>query len=99
MMRRIRMGKFIYNTKPNQGFHLEFDNGYKISVQWGGMNYGSNRLKEYPTTEAVTAEIMITDSQGNNQEPIGWLTANEVAEKIQETASINVGAKWVFDFP
>ncbi len=93
------MGKFIYNTKPNKGFHLEFDNGYAISVQWGHMNYGSNRFKEYPSNEAGTAEIMITDSQGNNQEPIGWLTPNEVAEKIQETASINVGAKWVFDFP
>ena len=93
------MGKFIYNTKPNKGFHLAFDNGDAVSVQWGHMNYGSNRFKEYPSNEAVTAEIMITDSQGNNQEPIGWLTANEVAEKIQETASINVGAKWVFDFP
>ena len=92
------MGKFTHCTKPNQGFHMEFDNGYKISVQWGGMNYCSNRFKGYPSNEAVTAEIMITDSQGNNQEPIGWLTADEVAEKIQETASINVGAKWVFDF-
>ena len=77
---------------------MEFDNGYTISVQWGGMNYGSNRFKEYPSNEAVTAEIMITDSQGNNQEPLGWLTADEVAKKIQETASISVGAKWVFDF-
>ena len=77
---------------------MEFANGYKISVQWSGMNYGSNKLKKYPNNEAVTAEIQITDSQGKHQEPIGWLTTDEVAEKIQETACISVGKKWVFDF-
>ena len=89
------MGNF---TSHDFGFHMQFENGYKISVQWGKQTQSSNNFKDYPSNEAVTAEIRITDALGKSQEPLGWLTANEVAKKIHETASINVGAKWSFDF-
>ena len=92
------MGQFTYAEYPNMGFIMEFDNGYRISVQWARINYGSNRFKEHPINTATTAEIMVVDALGREQEPIGWLTADEVAKKIQEIASISVGKKWVFDF-
>lgn len=92
------MGSFTYNDAPNMGFTMEFDNGYSISVQWSGVNYCSNRFKQYAGNNSVTAELMVIDSQGNEQEPIGWITADEVAKKIQETASIKTSAKWTFDF-
>ena len=82
------MGKFVHCDTPNLGFHMEFDNGYKVSVQWASINYGSNRMKKYPDNTASTAEIMVTDSGGKDQEPIGWLTPNEVAIKLQEISAI-----------
>jgi len=80
------------------GFTMGFDNGYGISVQWSGGNYCSNRFKQYTGNNSATAEVMVIDSQGNEQEPIGWITADEVAKKIQETASIKTSAKWTIDF-
>tara|TARA_R110002020_G_scaffold49066_1_gene140001 strand:+ start:377 stop:649 length:273 start_codon:yes stop_codon:yes gene_type:complete len=88
-----------YFTSHDFGFHMQFENGYKVSVQWGEHTQSSNNFRAYPTATAASAEIRITDAQGKSQDPIGWLTANEVAERLQEIASINVGAKWVFDFP
>ena len=92
------MSKFTSSESPNVGFWMEFENGYEISVQWSKGNSCSNHLKAYPSNESATAEIQVTDSGGKHQEPIGWLTADEVAKKIQEIASISVGKKWVFDF-
>ena len=93
------MGQFTYAEYPNMGFIMEFDNGYKISVQWARINYGSNRFKEHPINTATTAEIMVVDALGREQEPIGWLTPDKVLEKMQEIASIRTGRQpSEFDF-
>lgn len=52
----------------HRGFSMEFENGYTVSVQWGWMNYCSNRsmAAQYlawkaPTPfKSKTAEVMIT---------------------------------------
>ena len=88
------MGKFTYSEYPNQGFWVEFDNGYKMSVQWANVNYCSNRLKQFPSNESTTAEVSIFEPSGKQQEPIGWQTVEQVLEKMQEIASISTGKKW-----
>jgi len=92
------MGKFTYSQPPLKGFAMEFDNGYAISVQWSSGNYGSNRFKTYESDSASTAEISVYDSNGKQQEPIGWLTTEEVAAKMVEISKIRTKGKWVFDF-
>jgi hypothetical protein len=51
----------MFTNVMNRGFHLELDNGIGVSVQWGRINYGSNRYKPDPTRPTMyasqTAEI------------------------------------------
>ena len=77
---------------------MEFDNGYAISVQWSRGNYGSNRFKTYEDDSVSTAEISVYDSSGKQQEPIGWLTTEEVVAKMAEISKIKTKGKWTFDF-
>jgi hypothetical protein len=67
------MSKFSTSGK---GFHLTFENGLTISVQWGWCNYCSNKtlskgLKDELTTliqnrtfDAISAEIAVWDAEG-----------------------------------
>jgi len=76
----------------NKGFHLTFNNGWTISVQWGATNYCSNKMvdtnKNNPMLESASAEIAIWDENnedfdfGGGQFVLGWLTPNEVADWI-----------------
>ena len=76
----------------NKGFHLTFNNGWTISVQWGATNYCSNRMvdtnKNNQMLESASAEIAIWDENnedfdfGGGQFSLGWLTPNEVADWI-----------------
>ena len=49
----------------NKGFHLTFENGYCISVQFGPMNYCENKMTRYyevpqdQDTSCVNAEIAV----------------------------------------
>jgi len=40
-------------NKGKHGFHVEFDNGYTLSIQWGPMNYCSNRCMDAFTDAEV----------------------------------------------
>jgi hypothetical protein len=95
---RVGMGKFTYNDAPNMGFTIEFDNSYIVSVQWATTNYCGNKLKAYPDNTCSTAEVMVIDPMGNEQEPIGWLSPDKVSAKLQEIASITTKKKWSFWF-
>ena len=92
------MGKFVYSVPPNQGFSLEFDNGYTLSVQWAGMNYCGNKMKEFPDNTSATAEIMVIDSNGKEQDPEGWQTLDQVVQKMQEIASIETKKHWLINW-
>jgi len=36
------MNNFSVNKRTNSGFSMTFENGYTISVQWGGSTYSTN---------------------------------------------------------
>ena len=77
----------MFKITEGKGFHMTFKNGYTISVQFGTMNYCSNRSMEYgavagPASE--TAEIAAWDTRGldyvfpDGDTVKGWLTADDV---------------------
>lgn len=41
------MAAFIDAIMDGKGFALEFDNGYKVSVQWSAAHYCDNRRKDW----------------------------------------------------
>ena len=58
----------------NWGFNIEFDNGYEISVKWGGGNYCDNHMHDLQDQfskrdscagwESKTAEIAMFNGNG-----------------------------------
>jgi len=53
-------------TKGPRGFHVSFDNGYTISVQFGYGNYCSNRRSEQGgDLVSDDAEIAVLNGDGN----------------------------------
>ncbi len=84
------------NTKVPAGIFMKFKNGNEISIQWGFANYCSNRVETQE--ETLTAEIMITDSNGHKHHfgddfVKGWCSADEVAEWIFFSANNQINAK------
>jgi len=93
---------FIGNK--SKGFCMTFDNGFEISVQWGTMNYCSNKgqggVNEHEITDkwkSPTAEIMISHATPNNNDNIdlgngdkvaGWLSTDTVAKLIGVVSSV-----------
>lgn len=82
----------------NKGFHLKFENGWAISVQWGPGNYCSRRwhgphnrpMWNEEDWESTTAEVAIWHTASERDylsDPEGWLTPTEVAEWITKVAS------------
>jgi len=83
-------------STSGKGFHLTFENGLTISVQWGFGNYCSNKcgrwneleeLQKNRTFGSETAEIAVWDESGKwmlfeNDQVKGWLQADEVADYI-----------------
>jgi len=83
----------------SKGFHMSFENGLTISVQFGWGNYCSNRnsLKNDfkrggECAESETAEIAIWDESGEMYEfdgpgdkVCGHLSVDEVAQWIDRT--------------
>ena len=72
-----------HTVTSRTGFHMKFENGWTVSVQWGKNNYCDSG--------GLTAEIAAWDSNrdwhyfeevGNGVK--GWATADEVADFIQE---------------
>jgi hypothetical protein len=80
----------MFNATNNQGFTMQFENGWTVSVQWGTGNYCANRTKQIngewwqPAPASNTAEIAAWDADGNDFEfdhdaVAGWCTPEEVA--------------------
>ena len=88
----------MFEINDNKGFHITFDNGYTVSVQFGLGNYCSNRRlepKKYhhnqlPVPEAKTAEtaLMIMHERGTTFIPYkgddvqGYQNAKDVLELL-----------------
>mgnify|MGYP001276071791 CR=1 FL=1 len=85
-----------FTTTQNKGFQMKFENGFKISVQWGTMNYcekknlGADFADEMkkPFWESSNAEIAVFDkdgdfvSLGKDDAVIGWVSVDSVAKCI-----------------
>ena len=84
-----------FETTMNKGFMMQFENGFKISIQWGSANYctrkGSGAWDESMKQdhwESATAEIAVYDKDGDMVEitdsdtVAGWLTTDDVAAAI-----------------
>ena len=79
----------MLKSTQNKGFHLTFENGLTISVQFGRGNYCANRWNDNGRdfTECEDAEIAIWDDRGNeylfgNDTVKGYVSADEVAQYI-----------------
>lgn len=81
-------------TDKGKGFHMTFDNGYTISVQWGEGNYCSSPKSSSGNFEANTAEVAAWDENGkwlklgDGDDVIGWQTPNEIAELITKISKL-----------
>ena len=82
----------------NKGFQMTFDNGFRISVQWGHGNYcavkdkgmwGDEQKEDY--WDSVSAEITVFGEGGNMlnlrgdnefDTVVGWLSTDMVAKVI-----------------
>ena len=80
----------IMSDKNHKGFHMTFENGWTVSVQFGKQNYASNREN---TDESLDAEIAAWDKDGNwhkfaNGDTVfGYEHPNDVAESIAMIAA------------
>ncbi len=78
-MRDSLNGKSGFSITSSKGFHLIFDNGITLSVQFGAGNYCDNYENEfifpYPSSESCeNAEIAIYNKNG-------WLTRNIISNQ------------------
>ena len=82
----------MFKVTGNKGFHLTFDNGYNISIQWGAMNY-ADHYNGYEKS-SNTAEVAIwyehgpfLPHSGSDGEIVsGYRLAEEVAALIYSTS-------------
>lgn len=80
----------MFKITARKGFQMTFENGWTVSVQFGGGNYCANRGGPIPSVkdeECSTAEIAAWDADGNwhdfgDDMVDGWKTADEVAKFI-----------------
>ena len=71
------MKKFV--STMNKGFHMTFDNGLTVSVQWGAGNYCDNHFpadKDFSFSkpaESNTAEVAVWDKSEKWIDPQGFV--------------------------
>lgn len=88
----------MFNITQRKGFHMTFENGYTVSVQFGYGNYSANRYdckygEDVPPSK--TAEFAAWDANNNwvrfdgeNDDVIGYITADEVLRRMNEVAAM-----------
>ncbi len=86
----------MFTITDSKGFHIEFENGLSVSVQFGRGNYCDNRTAEPDELKgdikSETAEIAVFNANGNwmtkqflpknNGDVMGYLSADNVADLI-----------------
>lgn len=89
----------MFYITGGKGFQIEFENGWTVSVQFGGGSYCSNRddgisdeaWAESGKKGSTTAEIAAWDKNNNwhkfeHDNVEGWVTPDKVAEFINMIA-------------
>jgi hypothetical protein len=79
------------------GFVMEFDNGYSISVQWHRLVKCAARNKIQ--THSKTAEVLVCDENGEVAKQVSNATANEVAGLIYLVAVADPKMPRLFHHP
>jgi hypothetical protein len=89
----------MFQVTDNKGFHMEFANGFKASVQWGRGNYCDNKFHPGHWGEEVPpsrdAEVAAFDPEGNmidmphGDQVQGYLSANEVLRFLNAVAALS----------
>ncbi len=89
-----------FNITNGKGFHVRFLNGYRISVQFGGGNYISNRSffdLGVPSGGSVDCEVAIFDKNDNfvrhpdwkhNDDVKGYVSPEEMLKLMNWCASL-----------
>lgn len=72
----------------NKGFHIGFDNGWVVSVQFGDGNYCDNHDNmehDGKPKESTTAEVWAWNQKGNYpNDPLAYQTPDQVAKFINK---------------
>ena len=80
----------VMSDRYHKGFHMTFENGWTVSVQFGKNNYASNKQH---TDESPDAEIAAWDKDGNwyhfknGDDVFGYEKTDDVAEFIAMIAA------------
>jgi hypothetical protein len=85
----------MFKITAGKGFHLTFDNGWTVSVQWGPSNYCSNQATDFSIPREIaancgeyqsnTAEVAAWTENAQDDDPIrAYIRADEVADLIHE---------------
>lgn len=89
----------MFSITQNKGFHIKFENGWTISVQFGQYNYSSNYdLQHHTRGDAVppsnTAEIAAFNNDGDwfewpdGNTVQGYQTPKQVLEAMNLVAAL-----------
>ena len=87
----------MFKSTMNKGVTMKFENGYKISIQFGEINYCTTQQQSTEETSALSAEVAIFEkdkmlkvfpSYGDNKDYVeGWVDTDKVAKIIEITSN------------
>ncbi len=81
----------MFRITDKKGFHMTFDNGITVSVQFGEGNYCSNRIEVHKDQGDIicsNAEVAVWNNKNEDiiskftRNEKGWVSADRVAEII-----------------
>lgn len=84
-----------FSISQQKGFHITFENGWTVSVQFGGGNYSDNyhsRIYDGPVPHSRTAEVAAWPNGGemisfNGEDTVlGWQTPAQVLAVMNDIA-------------
>lgn len=100
-MSRHRAKATGFDITFGKGFHITFENGHTVSVQFGGGNYSSNydikigsSRNGQPVPASATAEVAAWDSTGkwvklgDGDDVVGYQTPAEVLAILNKIAAL-----------
>lgn len=90
----------MLHITSKHGFHLQFENGWTVSVQWGPYNYCENYFMRYTLDgKDVPSEESYPDSyQSKDAEIAAWDSSGEWFDFGDDTVKGWVSADEVADF-
>ena len=89
-----------FSITSGKGFQLQFENGYRLSVQFGQGNYCEHRYaaEQVRDHKSLDAEIAVIGPDGEwaprpqwgfeDDDVRGWVSADEVARIAAEVATL-----------